>query len=56
MNEAKTRQEIALLYGICTKTFKKWIEREGIILPPGLISPKDQKKIFEKLGVPMNSD
>jgi len=56
MNEAKTRQEIAHLYGICTKTFKKWIERENINLPPGLISPKDQKRIFEKLGIPINSD
>ena len=56
MGEAKTRQELALLYGISTKTFKKWLNREGINLPRGLISPKDQKKIFEKLGIPINSD
>lgn len=56
MSEAKTRQEIALLYGISTKTLKKWLERENINLPKGLISPKDQERIFEKLGVPINSD
>lgn len=55
INKAKTRQELAEQYGICTKTLKKWLEKENIFLPRGLISPKNQLVIYEKLGFPNSS-
>ncbi|MGD0340878.1 MAG: hypothetical protein ABSA76_04110 [Bacteroidales bacterium] len=49
---AKTREQMALSYGICTRTFKKWLRAENIVLRPGLISPKQQLDIRNKLGEP----
>lgn len=56
MNKAKSKKEIANEFGICVKTLNKWLTRESINLPKGLISPKDQVVIYRKLGVPKNSD
>lgn len=53
---AMTREEIASIYGICTKTLKKWLLRKGLKIPSGAISPSDQKKIFSKLGIPKQSN
>ncbi len=53
---AKTRQQIAREYGVSTKTLKKWFCRKELQIDSGLISPKDQKLIYEKLGVPKISD
>lgn len=52
---AKTRQQMASEYGICCKTFSKWLKQNKIILPKGLITPKRQEMIYEKIGVPKNS-
>jgi len=49
----KTRQEIAQEYGISRKTFYNWLKREGISLQNRLVSPKEQKIIYEKLGNPI---
>ncbi len=48
----KTRNEMAQEYGVDRKTFRNMLARFQIELPKGLISPDDQKKIFEKLGEP----
>jgi len=49
---AKTRQELAEEYKVHRNTFTKMLKRAGIDLPSGLISPKDQELIYEKLGRP----
>lgn len=54
--KAKTRQQIALEYGICTKTLKKWIDNADITLNGGLITPTQQFKIYQKFGIPRNSN
>ena len=51
-NKAKTRTEIADLYGINRKTLYRWLKKAGIVLDKGRIKPKDQKLIFEKFGDP----
>ena len=52
MSKAKTRVEIAVEYGIHRKTFARWLEREKIVLPPGLVNPKNQQRIYETFGYP----
>lgn len=54
MRKAKTRQEIAGEYGVHPKTLLRWLKKAGIELPPGLISPIDQKRIYGKFGWPEN--
>jgi len=49
---AMTRQEIADLYKVSRKTLKKRLNRQGIILPAGLVYPKDIELIFSLLGMP----
>jgi len=49
---AKSRQQIANEYGICTKTLNKWFKDEKIVIKRGLINPKKQEIIYKKLGVP----
>lgn len=49
---AKSKQQIADEYGICTKTLTKWLKEEGIFLKRGLISPRNQEIIYERLGFP----
>jgi len=51
----KTRQQIAEEYGVCTKTFNKLLKNKGIILDKGLITPKDQQIIYERIGIPKSS-
>lgn len=60
MNESsrqilKTRQQIAEEYGVCIKTFNKLLKNKGIILDKGLITPKDQQIIYERIGIPKSS-
>jgi len=50
--KAKTRQEIAREYGVCTKTLNKWFKRTRLEVPRGLIPPVTQGKIYNKLGIP----
>jgi hypothetical protein len=48
----KTKQQMADEYGVCTKTFNKRLLKNQIVLTRGLIYPKDQLNIYDKLGVP----
>jgi hypothetical protein len=48
----KTKQQMADEYGVCRKTFNKLLWKKQIKLDRGLISPKDQQVIYEKLGNP----
>jgi transposase-like protein len=52
---AKSKQQIASEYGICTKTLSKWLREEDITLRRGLINPKQQLQIYKKLGFPKNA-
>lgn len=49
---AKSRQEIATEYGIDRKTFNKWLKTSGLIIPPGIIKPKEIFKIYKTFGFP----
>jgi len=51
----KTRSQIATEYNVCPRTLRRWLKRNGITLPPGLIFPKDQSRIYQALGPPTNS-
>jgi hypothetical protein len=48
--KAKSRQVIAEEFGISTKTLSRWIVKEKLQIPQGLISPKDQELIYKKFG------
>jgi hypothetical protein len=48
----KTKQQMADEYGVCRKTFSKLLLKKNIRLDRGLISPKDQMKIYNALGLP----
>jgi hypothetical protein len=50
----KTRQQMADEYGVCRKTFNKLLSKKHIKLGRGLILPKDQFIIYDKLGIPIN--
>lgn len=52
---AKSKQQIADEYGICTKTLNKWLKAERIKIKRGLITPKNQSIIYQKFGIPINS-
>jgi hypothetical protein len=54
--KAKTRVQMAQGYGICPRTFKRWLRSENIVLHPGLISPKLQRDIMYKLGEPKSNN
>lgn len=53
--KAMTRQEIAELYKVSWKTLKKRLDKNGIILPRGLVYPNDINKIYEHLGLPQRA-
>lgn len=48
--KAKSRQEIAEEYGVSTRTLSRWIQNHDLLIPKGLICPKDQEVIYEKFG------
>jgi len=48
----KTKQQMADEYGVCRKTFNKLLIKKHIRLERGVISPKDQMNIYNKLGEP----
>lgn len=54
-NVIKTRQQMALEYGVCAKTFRKLLKSEKIELGNGLITPKMQDLIYDRLGVPKSA-
>jgi hypothetical protein len=47
-----TREEMADKYRICARTLKNRLTDKGITLNKGLISPKDQERIYKTLGFP----
>lgn len=49
----KTKQQMADEYGVCRKTFNKLLLKKHIKLDRGLILPKDQMIIYNKLGEPV---
>jgi abortive infection bacteriophage resistance protein len=53
--QAKTRKEIAFEYGINVKTLSRWLKNNGVILDRGLITPKKQLEIYNKLGCPIST-
>jgi hypothetical protein len=48
----KTKQQMADEYGVCRKTFNRLLRKKHVKLDRGLISPKDQYLIYDKLGIP----
>jgi len=50
--KAKTKQDMANEYGVCLKTFVRWLKKHNIKISRGLITPKEQKEIYNKLGIP----
>jgi hypothetical protein len=50
--KAKTRQEVAEEFGICTKTLTRRLKKAKICPGSGLIFPKYLKIIYETFGVP----
>ena len=53
--DAKTKQQLADEYGVCSKTFNKWLKKHNVEVDCGLITPKEQEIIYSKLGVPKHS-
>ena len=51
--KVKTRQQLAAEYGLHRNTFMRRLKKSGVHLPPGLIYPKHQEKIYEALGAPV---
>jgi hypothetical protein len=54
-NNARTRKELSDQYGVCRRTFNRWLKRNKIELQNGLITPKEQELIYSKLGHPFKS-
>ena len=50
--KAKSRREIAALYGIDEHTLKRKLDEKDISLPSGFVSPQTQKIIFDALWYP----
>jgi DNA invertase Pin-like site-specific DNA recombinase len=55
MKKVKTRQEIAEEYGISRRTFQRWLKKQKIALPNGLITPKEQEMIYNNFGYPQTA-
>lgn len=51
-NKVKTRQEIADEYAVSTKTLSRWLKKKNLDISSGLVTPKEQKQIYEELGEP----
>lgn len=48
----KSRKQLASDYGVSIRTLYRWIKKEGVSLPPGLIKPATLKLIYKKFGNP----
>ena len=53
MPPTKTRQELASELGISYTTLYRWLKKNQIDLPSGLISPQNVQEIYQKLGFPI---
>ena len=51
-HSTKTRAQIADEYGVSPRTLRGWLKRGNIQITAGLLSPKDQARIYEALGHP----
>jgi transposase-like protein len=53
---AMTKTEMAAAYGVCPRTFNKWIKpfrnEIGTIDGTNILTPAQVKTIFEKIGEP----
>ncbi|MBK0383537.1 hypothetical protein I5M32_11270 [Pedobacter sp. SD-b] len=52
--KAYTYKELYIMYGVSSKTFKKWLTTAQITIPEGCrtLTPIKVKEIFEKLEMP----
>jgi hypothetical protein len=48
----RTRKELSEFYQINAKTLTKWLIREQISLPKGLLTPRLINEIIKKFGKP----
>ncbi|REG81503.1 hypothetical protein [Algoriphagus antarcticus] len=51
-HKAKTRQQVADEYGVSAKTLSRWIKSRNLSIENGLLTPVNQKIIYEALGLP----
>jgi hypothetical protein len=52
MAQVMTRQEAAVIIGICRKQLGEWIKRDELDIPPRtLLTPIHQKTLFDKYGI-----
>jgi len=49
-DKAKTRQQIAEEFGVCTKTLNKWMKEAGFNFRHGLLTPAQRSEIYNKFG------
>ncbi len=52
MGKYKTRSEMANEYGVSRRTFYEMIKEADFTLSRGLITPKEQEKIYKAFGDP----
>ena len=50
MSKVKTRKEIASDLGIHPKTLSRWLKKYNIKVSKGLLTPEEQKVIYNKIG------
>ena len=50
----KTREQIAMEYGISRRTLYNWLKAEGIELKRRLVLPEEQERIYTIFGLPPN--
>ena len=50
--KAKTREEVAIEYGIKARTLYRWLKKADIKLPGGLIKPFHLQIIYNTFGIP----
>ncbi len=53
MRKVKSRQEIAIEYGISRKTLQRWLTKENLSLPRRLLLPREQDIIYKRFGLPL---
>jgi hypothetical protein len=51
----KTKAEMANEYGICCRTFYRWLKKEKIEIPRGLLKPNQVEIIYKAFGCPKKS-
>ena len=50
----KTKKQIAEEYQISPRTLRRWLTSEKLNLPRRYLTPKDQLRIYEQFGPPLN--